>query len=397
MNDALEIKTIEKVTNHDVKAVEYFLKQKCQSDPEIAKVLEFFHFACTSEDINNLAHALMLKEAMKTVVFPVMDELVKAICNMAKDNAHIPMLSRTHGQPASPTTLGKEMAVFAVRLSRERRDISQIEIMGKFAGAVGNYNAHLAAYPDVKWPQIAEEFVKSLGLSFNPYITQIETHDYMAKLFHAIIQFNNILVDFDRDVWGYISLGYFKQITKAGEIGSSTMPHKVNPIDFENSEGNLGVANGGLSHLSMKLPISRWQRDLTDSTVLRNMGVGLGHSILAYKSTLQGMAKLLVNEDRLSEDLNHSWEVLAEPIQTVMRRYGVPEPYEKLKELTRGRAVTKESITEFIEGLALPEEAKINLLKLTPHTYVGAAVELGRTVDMAVNKVNGINVFETPN
>ncbi|KAG6651944.1 adenylosuccinate lyase-like [Carya illinoinensis] len=387
MNDALEIKTIEKVTNHDVKAVEYFLKQKCQSDPEIAKVLEFFHFACTSEDVNNLAHALMLKEAMKTVVFPVMDELVKAICNVAKDNAHIPMLSRTHGQPASPTTLGKEMAVFAVRLSRERRDISQIEIMGKFAGAVGNYNAHLAAYPDVKWPQIAEEFVKSLGLSFNPYITQIETHDYMAKLFHAIIQFNNILVDFDRDVWGYISLGYFKQITKAGEIGSSTMPHKVNPIDFENSEGNLGVANGGLSHLSMKLPISRWQRDLTDSTVLRNMGVGLGHSILAYKSTLQGMAKLLVNEDRLSEDLNHSWEVLAEPIQTVMRRYGVPEPYEKLKELTRGRAVTKESITEFIEGLALPEEAKINLLKLTPHTYVGAAVELGRTVDMAVKEL----------
>ncbi|KAG2705274.1 hypothetical protein I3760_05G044100 [Carya illinoinensis] len=334
MNDALEIKTIEKVTNHDVKAVEYFLKQKCQTHPEIAK-------------------------------------------------------------PASPTTLGKEMAVFSVRLSRERRDISQVEIMGKFAGAVGNYNAHLVAYPDVKWPQIAEEFVKSLGLSFNPYITQIETHDYMAKLFHAIIQFNNILIDFNRDVWGYISLGYFKQITKAGEIGSSTMPHKVNPIDFENSEGNLGVANGGLSHLSMKLPISRWQRDLTDSTVLRNMGVGLGHSILAYKSALQGLAKLQVNQARLSEDLNHSWEVLAEPIQTVMRRYGVPEPYEKLKELTRGRAVTQESITEFIEGLELPKEAKNNLLKLTPHTYVGAAVELARTVDVAVNMVNGTKVFET--
>ncbi|XP_041011625.1 adenylosuccinate lyase-like [Juglans microcarpa x Juglans regia] len=395
MNDALEIKTIEKVTNHDVKAVEYFLKQKCQTHPEIAKVLEFFHFACTSEDINNLAHALMLKESMNCVIFPLMDELIGEICNTAKDNAHISMLSRTHGQPASPTTLGKEMAVFAVRLSRERRDISQVEIMGKFAGAVGNYNAHLVAYPDVKWPQIAKEFVKSLGLSFNPYITQIETHDYMAKLFHAIIQFNNILIDFDRDVWGYISLGYFKQITKAGEIGSSTMPHKVNPIDFENSEGNLGVANGGLSHLSMKLPISRWQRDLTDSTVLRNMGVGLGHSILAYKSALQGLAKLQVNEARLSEDLNHSWEVLAEPIQTVMRRYGVPEPYEKLKELTRGRAVTQESITKFIEGLELPKEAKNNLLKLTPHTYVGAAVELARTVDLAVNMVNGTKVFET--
>lgn len=395
MNDALEIKNIERVTNHDVKAVEYFLKQKCQSHPEIAEVLEFFHFACTSEDINNLAHALMLKEAMNTAIFPVMDELIKAICNTAKDHAHIPMLSRTHGQPASPTTLGKEMAVFAVRLSRERRDMSQVELMGKLAGAVGNYNAHLVAYPDVKWPQIAEDFVKSLGLSFNPYVTQIETHDYMAKLFHAIIQFNNILIDFDRDVWGYISLGYFKQTTKAGEIGSSTMPHKVNPIDFENSEGNLGVANGGLSHLSTKLPISRWQRDLTDSTVLRNMGVGLGHSILAYKSTLQGITKLQVNEARLSEDLNQSWEVLAEPIQTVMRRYGVPEPYEKLKELTRGRAVTKESITQFIEGLELPKEAKSNLLKLTPHTYVGAAVELARTVDIAVNLVNGTKVFET--
>uniref|UniRef100_A0A2N9IFE2 Adenylosuccinate lyase n=1 Tax=Fagus sylvatica TaxID=28930 RepID=A0A2N9IFE2_FAGSY len=389
LNDALEIKTIERVTNHDVKAMEYFLKHKCKSHPEIAHVLEFIHFGCTSEDINNLAHALMLKEAMNAVIFPVMDDLIQAICNKAKDNAHISMLSRTHGQPASPTTLGKEMAVFAIRLSRERRDMSQIEIMGKFAGAVGNYNAHIVAYPDVNWPQIADEFVKSLGLSFNPYVTQIETHDYMAKLFHAIIQFNNILIDFDRDVWGYISLGYFKQTTKSGEIGSSTMPHKVNPIDFENSEGNLGVANGGLSHLSMKLPISRWQRDLTDSTVLRNMGVGLGHSIIAYKSTLQGISKLQVNEARLSEDLDQSWEVLAEPIQTVMRRYGVPEPYEKLKEFTRGRAVTKESITEFIERLRLPEEAKTNLLKLTPHNYVGAAVELARTVDIAVNLVYG--------
>ncbi|GMN70222.1 hypothetical protein TIFTF001_039263 [Ficus carica] len=389
VEDALAIKNIEKVTNHDVKAVEYFLKQKCESHPEIVKVLEFIHFACTSEDINNLAHALMLKEALDNTIFPVMDHLIEAISNMAKDNAHIPMLSRTHGQPASPTTLGKEMAIFAVRLSRERRDISEVEIMGKFAGAVGNYNAHLAAYPGTNWPHIAEEFVTSLGLTFNPYVSQIETHDYMAKLFHALYRFNNVLIDFDRDIWGYISWGYFKQMTKAGEIGSSTMPHKVNPIDFENGEGNLGIANGVLSHLSTKLPVSRFQRDLTDSTVLRNMGVGLGHSLLAYKSTLQGIGKLQVNEARLSEDLDQCWEVLAEPIQTVMRRYGVPEPYEKLKELTRGRAVTKDSIREFIEGLELPEEAKAELFKLTPHSYVGAAVELARASEQAVKSVNG--------
>ncbi|CAB4263246.1 unnamed protein product [Prunus armeniaca] len=338
-NDALEIKKIEKVTNHDVKAVEYFLKQRFQSHPEIAKVLEFFHFACTSEDINNLAHALMLKEAVNSVIYPVMDDLVEAVCNMAKDNAHISMLSRTHGQPASPTTLGKEMANFAVRLSRERHEISRVEIMGKFAGAVGNYNAHLVAYPDINWPQIAEEF-----------------------------QFNNILIDFDRDIWDYISVGYFKQTTKAGEIGSSTMPHKVNPIDFENSEGNLGVANGSFYHLSMKLPISRWQRDLTDSTVLRNMGLGLGHSLLAYKAHFREYQSF-------------------RSMKTVMRRYGVPEPYEKLKELTRGRAVTKESIVDFIQGLELPNEAKSNLQKLTPHSYVGAAVELARTVDIAVKVV----------
>ncbi|CAJ2653314.1 adenylosuccinate lyase-like [Trifolium pratense] len=387
VNDVTEIKNFERITNHDVKAVEYFLKQKCQSNAEIAKVLEFFHFACTSEDINNLAHALMLKEAMNSVIFPVMDKIIKALCTMAKDNAHISMLSRTHGQPASPTTLGKEMAIFAVRLSRERKELSQVEILGKFAGAVGNYNAHLSAYPDVNWPGIAQEFVQSLGLSFNPYVAQIETHDYMAKIFHSFIQFNNILIDFDRDVWGYISLGYFKQITKAGEIGSSTMPHKVNPIDFENSEGNLGVANGGFSHLSMKLPISRWQRDLTDSTVLRNMGVNFGYSLLAYKSTLQGIGKLQVNEARLSEDLDQCWEVLAEPIQTVMRRYGVPEPYEKLKALTRGKAITKESIRDFIEGLDIPHDAKTYLLKLTPHTYVGSAVELARTVEHEVNNI----------
>ncbi|GKV28338.1 hypothetical protein SLEP1_g37408 [Rubroshorea leprosula] len=384
MNDALEVKNIEKVTNHDVKAVEYFLKQKCQSRPEIAEVLEFFHFACTSEDINNLAHALMLKEAVSTVILPSMDKLIEAICNLAKRNAHIPMLSRTHGQTASPTTLGKEMAIFAFRLSRQRQNVSEVELMGKFAGAVGNYNAHLVAYPEINWPQIAEDFVQSLGLQFNPYVTQIEPHDYMAELFNAIVQFNDILIDFDRDIWGYISLGYFKQITKAGEIGSSTMPHKVNPIDFENSEGNLGKANEDLAFLSRKLLISRWQRDLTDSTVLRNMGGGLGHSLLAYKSALQGIGKLQVNEARLSEDLDQSWEVLAEPIQTVMRRYGVPEPYEKLKELTRGRAVTKESIQEFIQGLEVPEEAKTRLLNLTPHSYVGAAIELARTVDSAI-------------
>ncbi|KAL0295959.1 UNVERIFIED_CONTAM: Adenylosuccinate lyase [Sesamum radiatum] len=359
MEDALEVKKIERVTNHDVKAVEYFLKQRCQSHPEISKVLEFFHFACTSEDINNLAHALMLKEALNKVILPVMDKLITAICNMATANASIPMLSRTHGQPASPTTLGKEMAIFAYRLSRERKELSQTEILGKFAGAVGNYNAHLVAYPDVNWPQIAEEFVTSLGISFNPYVTQIEPHDYMARLFNSIIQFNNILVDFDRDVWGYISLGHFKQITKAGEIGSSTMPHKVNPIDFENSEGNCGIANGGLSHLSTKLPISRWQ----------------------------------VNEASLIADLDHSWEVLAEPIQTVMRRYGVPEPYEKLKELTRGRAVTRESIREFIERLDIPVEAKSHLLTLTPHTYVGAAVELAKNLDTITSLVNGANVL----
>ncbi|KAL5717532.1 adenylosuccinate lyase [Ranunculus cassubicifolius] len=392
MDDALEVKRIVKVTNHDVKAVEYFLKQKCQSHPEIAKVLEFFHFACTSEDINNLAHALMLKEGLSTVMFPAMDEVIKGICNMAKQYAYIPMLSRTHGQPASPTTLGKEMAVFAVRLSRERKIISKVTLLGKFAGAVGNYNAHLAAYPSIDWPRVAEEFVTSLGLTFNPYVTQIEPHDYMAELFHAIIQFNNILMDFNRDIWGYISNSYFKQTTKAGEIGSSTMPHKVNPIDFENSEGNLGKANAGLSHLSMKLPISRWQRDLTDSTVLRTMGEGLGHSLLSYKSALKGIGKLQVNEADLYTDLDQCWEVLAEPIQTVMRRYGVPEPYEKLKELTRGRAVTKESIQEFIEKLEIPLDAKVNLLKLTPHTYIGTAVELAISIGSYVNSVIGISI-----
>ncbi|EPS61743.1 hypothetical protein M569_13050, partial [Genlisea aurea] len=294
VHEALEVKKIEKVTNHDVKAVEYYLKQKFNSHPEISKVLEFFHFACTSEDINNLAHALMLKESLDRVLLPAMDELIAKISSMATTNASIPMLSRTHGQPASPTTMGKEMAIFAYRLSEEKKEVCNVKIMGKFGGAVGNYNAHMVAYPDVIWPRIAKEFVESLGLCFNPYVTQIESHDYMVRLFRSFALFNDILVDFNRDMWGYISVGYFKQTTKAGEVGSSTMPHKVNPIDFENSEGNCGIANASLSHLSAKLPISRWQRDLTDSTVLRNMGVGLGHSLLAYKSALQGIAKLQV-------------------------------------------------------------------------------------------------------
>lgn len=379
--DALEVKEIEKVTNHDVKAVEYFLKQKCKSVPEIAEVLEFFHFACTSEDINNLAHALALKEAFNRVISPVMLELCRTICNMAKQNAPIPMLSRTHGQPASPTTLGKEMANFAMRMNYVGKIFSEVQILGKFGGAVGNYNAHKVAYPDVNWPSISAEFVKSLGIGFNPYVTQIEPHDYIAKLFNAVVQFNNILIDFDRDIWSYISFGYFKQTTKAGEIGSSTMPHKVNPIDFENSEGNLCLANALLSALSMKLPISRMQRDLTDSTVLRNLGVGLGHSLLAYKSALKGIGKLQVNESRLNEDLEQTWEVLAEPIQTVMRRFNVPEPYEKLKELTRGRAVTKQSIREFIEGLDVPEEARLILLDLSPQSYIGEAEYLAKSID----------------
>ncbi|CAN6446768.1 unnamed protein product [Victoria cruziana] len=384
-DDALEVKKIEKVTNHDVKAVEYFLKEKCKLHAEVGKVLEFFHFACTSEDINNLAHGLMLRDAVNVVILPIMDELIYITCDMATRTSNISMLSRTHGQAASPTTLGKELAVFSFRLSNQKKLISQVKLLGKFAGAVGNYNAHFVAYPNIDWPRIAEEFVESLGISFNPYVTQIEPHDYIAELFHAIIRFNNILLDFDRDIWGYISLGYFKQITKAGEVGSSTMPHKVNPIDFENSEGNLGLANAVLNHLSMKLPISRWQRDLTDSTVLRNIGVGLGYSLLAYKSALQGIRKLQVNETQILTDLEQTYEVLAEPIQTVMRRYNIPEPYEKLKEMTRGRAVTQESMQEFVHKLELPEEARFLLLDLSPLSYVGAAEELAKSVRVAID------------
>lgn len=392
IDDAIGVKKIEKITNHDVKAVEYFLKQKCSSNPEVAKVLEFFHFGCTSEDINNLSHALALKEAVNTVMFPVMIDICKALCSLATQNAHIPMLSRTHGQPASPTTLGKEMANFAARLSDIGKSFSEVKILGKFAGAVGNYNADTVAYPEIDWPKVAEEFVRSLGLEFNSYVTQIEPHDYISKLFNLFIQFNNVLTDFDRDMWHYISLGYFKQIPKAGEVGSSTMPHKINPIDFENSDGNFTVGNGTLSSLSMKLPISRMQRDLTDSTVLRNLGVGLGHSLLSYKATMRGIKKVQVNEVRLAEDLEQTWEVLAEPIQTVMRRYGVPEPYEKLKELTRGQAVTKDSIRQFIKGLDLPEAAKSSLMELTPHSYTGEAENLARYIERVVDLKSGFKI-----
>ncbi|KAJ3690749.1 hypothetical protein LUZ61_019913 [Rhynchospora tenuis] len=392
LSDAREVKNIEKVTNHDVKAVEYFLKQKCKSHPEISKVLEFFHFACTSEDINNLAYGLMLKDTMNTVMFPFMADLCKAFCALAKDNAHVSMLSRTHGQSASPTTLGKEMAIFAYRLGYRAQRMSEVRIFGKFAGAVGNYNAHKIAYPEIDWPRIAQEFVTSLGLQFNPYVTQIEPHDYMVELFDNIAMFNNVLADFDDDVWNYISFGYFKQLTKEGEIGSSTMPHKVNPIDFENSRGNLYMANQILSGLSMKLPISRMQRDLVDSTLLRNVGVGLAHSLLAYKSALQGIKKLQVNELRLTEDLEKNWEVLAEAIQTVMRRYDVPEPYEKLKELTRGRAVNKENISSFIQNLDLPEEPKSNLLNLTPNLYIGEAENLARSIDEVLRPLSGLKI-----
>lgn len=378
--DALLVKNVERTTNHDVKAIEYVLKDKIRSDAELSKVLEFVHFACTSEDINNLSHALMLRSAMDSVVLPTMKSTVEAIRSLAHEFADIPMLSRTHGQPASPTTLGKEMANFCYRLERQIDQVAAVPYFGKIAGAVGNYNAHMVAYPNVDWEDVAKSFVTSLGLTFNPYTTQIEPHDYIAELYDAVIRFNNILLGFDRDVWSYISLGYFKQRVIAGEVGSSTMPHKVNPIDFENSEGNLGLANAAMAHLSSKLPISRWQRDLTDSTVLRNLGVGLGHSVLAYESTLKGIRKLQVNEARIQEDLAECWEVLAEPIQTVMRRYAVEEPYEKLKAVTRDRKVSKEVLHQLIEGLEIPHEAKKSLLELTPETYIGAAKTLARNI-----------------
>ncbi|WP_417527299.1 adenylosuccinate lyase [Marinomonas shanghaiensis] len=378
--DAQAIKDIEKTTNHDVKAVEYFIKKKMAGNTELAAISEFVHFACTSEDINNLSHALMLREALEEGITPELKNVITAIQDLAIEHAEQSMLSRTHGQTASPTTVGKEMANVAARLSRQLKQIESVEFLGKINGAVGNYNAHLSAYPDIDWQAHAEQFVTSLGLTWNPYTTQIEPHDYIAELYDAICRFNTILIDFDRDVWGYISMGFFKQKTIAGEIGSSTMPHKVNPIDFENSEGNLGIANAIMGHLSAKLPISRWQRDLTDSTVLRNLGVGLAHSLIAYQATLKGISKLEINAPRLEADLNNAWEVLAEPIQTVMRRYGIESPYEKLKELTRGRTIDQATIEAFVDTLDMPEQAKADLKKLTPATYIGNAVAQAKAI-----------------
>ena len=373
-NDALAIKKIEATTNHDVKAVEYFLKEKIADNAELNAVTEFIHFACTSEDINNLSHGLMLNECRENVLLPEMDKILAAMKALAIEYKTIPMMCRTHGQPASPSTLGKEMANVYVRLQRQREQIANVEMLGKINGAVGNYNAHISAYPEVNWHEYANEFVTSLGLSFNPFTTQIEPHDYIAELFDAIARFNTILIDFDRDIWGYIAMGHFKQKTIAGEIGSSTMPHKVNPIDFENSEGNLGIANALFTHLAQKLPISRWQRDLTDSTVLRNLGVGFAHAMIAYGATLKGISKLEVNEANLAAELDSNWEVLAEPIQTVMRRYGIEKPYEKLKDLTRGKRVNGDSMRAFIMTLELPDSAKAALCEMTPASYIGRAV-----------------------
>jgi len=379
--DAERVKAIEATTNHDVKAVEYFLKEKTRASPEIAAVSEFIHFACTSEDINNLSHALMLKGARDAVLLPALEKVIARLTDLAHALAELPMLSRTHGQPASPTTVGKELANVVYRLRRAWDVVGAVDLLGKINGAVGNYNAHLSAYPDFDWESFAREFVMHLGLSFNPYTIQIEPHDAMAELYDAIARTNTILVDLNRDVWGYISVGYFKQKVKAGEVGSSTMPHKVNPIDFENSEGNLGLANAVLRHLAEKLPVSRWQRDLADSTVLRNMGVGFGYSLLAYESCLRGLGKLEANPAALAADLDANWEVLAEPIQTVMRRYGVANPYEQLKELTRGRAgMTRDTLHAFIDGLAIPDAEKARLKLMTPASYTGMAAELARQI-----------------
>jgi adenylosuccinate lyase len=379
ISDAEWIKNTERTTNHDVKAVEYFLKDKVAGVPELAKATEFIHFACTSEDINNTSHGLMLA-AGRNVLLAEMHKVLDSIKALARTHADQPMLARTHGQTASPTTLGKEMANVAYRLERQIAQFERVEILGKINGAVGNYNAHLSAYPDVNWEASAKAFVESLGLTFNPYTTQIEPHDYIAELFDAVRRFNTILIDFNRDVWGYISLGYFKQRLKEGEVGSSTMPHKVNPIDFENSEGNLGIANALLGHLGEKLPISRWQRDLTDSTVLRNLGVGLAHSLIAYEAALKGIGKLELNASRLNDDLDGAWEVLAEPIQTVMRRYGIEKPYEKLKALTRGKSIDKATIHAFVDTLEIPASAKAELKALTPGSYTGNAAEQAKKI-----------------
>ncbi|VAX06311.1 Adenylosuccinate lyase @ SAICAR lyase [hydrothermal vent metagenome] len=378
--DAHRVKNIERTTNHDVKAVEYFLKEKIAGNTELAAISEFFHFACTSEDINNLSHALILRAGRGQILLPQIDEIIGAIKQLAHEHANQPMLSRTHGQPASPTTLGKEMANVVYRLQRQREQIASVMLLGKINGAVGNYNAHLSAYPALDWVSLAQRFITSLGLDWNPYTTQIEPHDYMAELFDAIARFNTILIDFNRDVWAYISVGYFKQKTIAGEIGSSTMPHKVNPIDFENAEGNLGIANAIFNHLATKLPISRWQRDLTDSTVLRNLGTGFAHTSIALQSTLRGISKLEVNSHKLAADLDSNWEVLAEPIQTVMRRYGLENPYEKLKELTRGQHITQDELQAFVDKLDIPDAAKVALRNLTPGSYIGNAAEQAKNI-----------------
>jgi adenylosuccinate lyase len=377
---AWRVKEIERTTNHDVKAIEYFLKERIRGSAELEAVSEFIHFACTSEDINNLSHALMLRDARERCLLPAMDRLIGAIRTLAEEHAERPMLSRTHGQPASPTTLGKEMANVVARLERQCRQLAGVEILGKINGAVGNYNAHLAAYPEIDWAENARSFVEDLGLVWNPYTTQIEPHDYMAEYFDALARFNTILIDFDRDVWSYISIGYFRQRTVAGEVGSSTMPHKVNPIDFENSEGNLGLANAILAHLASKLPISRWQRDLSDSTVLRNPGVAIAHSLVAYQATLKGLGKLDVDHEKMDADLDGNWAVLAEAIQTVMRRYGIEEPYEKLKALTRGKDIDRKSLQAFVDGLEIPGEAKRRLRALTPATYLGNAASQARKI-----------------
>jgi adenylosuccinate lyase len=379
--DAARIKEIEAVTNHDVKAVEYWLKEQVKDVPELVAASEFIHFACTSEDINNTSHGMMLKAARDNVMLPSLNKLIARLTEIAHAYADLPMLSRTHGQTASPTTLGKEMANVVARLQRAIKRIEQVEILGKMNGAVGNYNAHLSAYPSFDWPAFSKAVIEQrLGLVFNPYTIQIEPHDYMAELFDAFARANTILLDLNRDIWSYVSLGYFKQKLKAGEIGSSTMPHKVNPIDFENSEGNLGLANAVLKHLSEKLPVSRLQRDLTDSTVLRNIGVGFGYTLLAYDSCLRGLNKLEVNPARLAADLDANWEVLAEPVQTVMRRYGIENPYEQLKELTRGKGISKDALRDFITGLAIPQDAKDLLLDMTPANYIGIAASLAKAI-----------------
>jgi adenylosuccinate lyase len=378
IGEAQRVKTIEDTTNHDVKAVEYYLKEKIGPHPELGALKEFIHFACTSEDINNLAHALMLRDARSKVLLPMLDQLIQAIATLARSYAEQPMLSRTHGQPASPTTLGKEMAVFAQRLKRQREQFAAVPILAKLNGAVGNYNAHLAAYPDVDWAALSARLIRELDLEPSPATTQIEPHDYIAEYFHALSRFNTILIDFARDVWGYISLGYFKQKTVAGEVGSSTMPHKVNPIDFENGEGNLGLANALLQYLAEKLPVSRWQRDLTDSTVLRNLGVGVAHAVVGYQSIHKGIGKLEADAWRMSQDLDQNWEVLGEAIQTVMRRYHLPEPYEQLKRLTRGQKIGRDAMRSFIESLDLPEAEKQRLVAMTPGSYTGNAAEQAR-------------------